>query len=231
MATTVWSVWARLVQSSSARSLGVRLRLGLGKLMAMNWRNGRIEAGKLRHRIDIVTVNPTQDSTGGIDLSEDLVYANVWASVEPLAGMESLSAQSQTSVSTYQVVIRYIGAAPSWQAEYAYRLGFIIQDNAGYLQQAQGAGTSNTVAPTWNETAGGFTNDGDPSIGPLVWKNLGPAPPSSGVNAAMQMWWQGRQFQITSVQNPDGRRKMLCFNATEINDSRQQHPTMPGGLN
>lgn len=199
--------------------------------MAMNWKNGRLEAGKLRHRIDLVTVNPQQDSTGGIDFSQDLVYANVWACVEPLSGSESLAAGSQMDVSTYQVVIRYIGAAPSWQPEYVYRVGQLVKDPNGYLQQAQGAGTSNSVAPTWNQTYGGFTNDGDPSVGPLVWKNLGVAPVQSGVTGAMQMWWQGRQFQLGSPSNPDGRTKMLAFTATEINDSVQQMPTMPGDLN
>lgn len=198
--------------------------------MAMNWKNGRLQAAKLRHRIDLVTVNPAQDSTGGFDLSQDLVYANVWASVEPLTGSETLSAGSQMSVSSFQVVIRYIGAAPSWLALYDYRAGQLVKDPLGYLQQAQAPGLSGTTTPTWNETAGGFTSDGDPSTG-VTWKNLGLAPPNSGVTSAMQMWWQGRQFQVTNVQNPDGRSKMLCLTVVEINDSTQQKPTMPGDLN
>jgi hypothetical protein len=197
--------------------------------MAYNWRSGRLQAGKLRHKIDIVVVNPAQDSTGGLDLSQDIVYANVWASVEPLSGSESLAAGSQMSVSTFQVVIRYIGAAPGWRDGNSYLTGTLVKDSTGYLQQAQANGLSGATAPVWAMTPGAMTNDGDPSTG-LVWKNLGVAPTASGVTGAMQMWWNGRQFQMSSPQNPDGRTKMLAFNAVEINDSRQQHPTMPGNL-
>ena len=84
--------------------------------MARNWRTGRLQAGKLRHRIDIVMPSPIQDSTGGFNLSADVVYANVWASIEALSGRETLVLESQTSMVSHQVIIRYIGAAPDWQA-------------------------------------------------------------------------------------------------------------------
>jgi hypothetical protein len=74
-----------------------------------------------------------------------------------------------------------------------------------------------------------YTEDGDPSTG-VTWLNLGPAPPYTGVTAAMQVWFQGRQFQITSVQNVDERNKMLFLQCVEINDSRQQITNQPGGL-
>lgn len=130
-----------------------------------NWQNGRLQSGKLRHRIDIVQVCPVQDSTGGINLSADIIYQNVWASVEALDGTETMVGQSQTSSVTHQVIIRYI--------------------------------------------------DDDPSTG------------APGVTAAYQVWWQGRQFQITSVLNPDGRNKMMCLMTVEINDSRQQLTNQP----
>ena|SRR6266567_9224716 len=45
-----------------------------------------------------------------------------------------------------------------------------------------------------------------------------------GVTSAMQVHWQGRQFQIESVANPDGRSKLLILLCVEINDSAQQSP-------
>lgn len=197
--------------------------------MAYNWRSGRLRAGKLRHRIDIVIPSPAQDSTGGFDLSVDIVYANVWASIEALSGRETLVLESQTSMVSHQVIIRYIGAAPSWQADTDYLAGALCMDPNGNLQQAQSAGLSGLTAPSWMTTKGAITEDGDPSTG-LSWKNLGAAPPYTGVTAAMQVWFQGRQFQITSVMNPDEKNKMLCLACTEINDSRQQITAQPPDL-
>src|SRR5271170_8461143 len=163
--------------------------------MAYNWRTGRLRAGKLRHRIDIVVVNPVQDSTGGFDLSSDIIYENVWASVEALSGRETLVLESQTSLVSHQIIIRYIGNAPDWQPHIEYAQGFLIEDANGNLQQSQAAGLSGDTDPVWSTLAGGFTDDGDPSTG-LVWKNLGAAPPYTGVTSAMQVLFQGRQFQI-----------------------------------
>jgi SPP1 family predicted phage head-tail adaptor len=114
-------------------------------------------AGKLRQRIDIVSVSPTQDSTGGFDLNSDVVFANVWASVEPMAGTDKDAAGSIVAVGTYQIVIRYI----------------------------------------------------------------------AGVTSKMQVWFGGRQFQITSVLNPVEFNKMLVLNCVEINDSLQQTAGTP----
>ena len=197
--------------------------------MAYNWRNGRLQAGKLRHRIDIVKVSSVQDSTGGTNWSADVVYANVWASVEALAGRETLVMESQASMVSHQVIIRYIGAAPDWQADTEYPAGFVCEDSNGNLQLAQSAGLSGSTAPTWSAASGTFTSDGDPSTG-LEWKNLGASPPYTGVTAALQVWFQGRQFQITSVLNPDERNKMLVLMCLEINDSRQQITAQPSDL-
>lgn len=186
-------------------------------------------AGKLRQRIDIVTVSSVQDSTGGFDLNADIVYANVWASVEPLGGTsgDKEGAGSIISSSTYQIVIRYIGAAPSWRPTYNYLGKTLVVDSNKNLQQAQSSGgLSGATAPVWNQTAGGFTTDGDPSTG-VTWKNLGPAPTRTGVQAKQQVWFGGRQFQITSVANPVEFNKMLVLICVEINDSVQQTASLP----
>lgn len=190
-------------------------------------RTATLFAGRLRHRISLVTTSPVQDSTGGTDLNETLLWATVWASVEALQGDETFVAQEQTSKVTHQIVIRYIGAAPSWQPAANYLSNATVVDSNGNLQIAIGGGTSGAVAPTWNTGLYGFTSDGDPSTG-VTWKNLGPAPARSGVNAAMQVVWQGRKFQITAVMNPDGRKKFLVLMVVEINDSNQQSPIVGG---
>jgi len=198
--------------------------------VAFNWKAGRLKSGKLRHRIDIVKVSSIQDSTGGWNASVDIIYANVWASVEALSGRETLVMESQVSMVSHQIIIRYIAAAPSWQPDNEYPATALIKDTNGYLQQAQTDGLSGSVAPVWNQVLGQFTADGDPSTG-IEWKNLGAAPPYTGVTAAMQVWFQSRQFQITSVQNPDERNKMLCLACVELNDSRQQITAQPKDLN
>jgi head-tail adaptor len=190
--------------------------------MAIPWQSGRLQAGKLRHRIDLVLVSPEQDSTGGVNLNVDIIYANVWASVEALAGTETLSAEAQTGVVTHQIIIRFIGAAPSWQAANTYVGGALVKDSNGYLQQASpGGGISGSTAPSWSQIVGNPTTDGN-----FTWKNVGMAALYTGVTSAMQVWFQGRQFQITAVLNPDERNKMLCLKCVEINDSRQQIPAL-----
>jgi head-tail adaptor len=186
-------------------------------------RTPTLQAGKLRHRISIVSTSPAQDTTGGFDLNTTTLYAAVSASVEALSGMEQFATESQVSKVTHQVVIRYIKAAPSWQAQTNYLTGALVNDGNGNLQVATYGGLSGANAPGWAGTLNAYTSDGNPSTG-IRWQNLGPCPVRSGVNAAMQIVWQGRKFQITAVLNPDGRSKMLVLLADEINDSNQQNP-------
>lgn len=186
-------------------------------------RSPTLNTGRLRNRISIVRVSPQQDSTGGTNLSVDILYASVWASIEAQSGNDSSNGQGGfVSKVSHQIVIRYIGAAPSWLAITNYLGGALVKDANGYLQQAQSSGgLSGAAAPVWNQTQGGFTQDGDTSTG-ITWKNVGVAPNRTGVKASMQVWFQGRQFQIESVQNPDERNKMLLLQCSEINDSEQQ---------
>lgn len=188
-------------------------------------RTPTLQAGKLRHRISIVANNPTQDSTGGFNLDTTTLYAERWATVEALTGLEQYATDSQVSKATYQIVIRYIKAAPGWQPNTNYLTGALVNDAAGNLQVAVYGGLSGATAPAWAAGLYAFTSDGDPSTG-LQWQNLGPCPVRSGVNAAMQIVWQGRKFQITAVLNPDGRSKVLVILADEINDSNQQSPVI-----
>jgi SPP1 family predicted phage head-tail adaptor len=84
----------------------------------------RLTAGKLRHRIQIVTLDPStgQDSTGGFDLSKYVTYATVWASVQAISGTEQLAAGAQTSQVNHQIVIRYLpGVTAAMQALFQTR--------------------------------------------------------------------------------------------------------------
>ncbi|HWZ82840.1 MAG TPA: phage head closure protein [Terriglobales bacterium] len=188
--------------------------------------SNRIEAGKLRNRIAIVLTDRTQDSTGGVDNTAVVLYAQRWASIDAVSGNEAISGQQTSSKVTHRVVIRYIGAAPSWQSLWIFLGGALVKDSNGNLQQAQsGGGTSGAVAPTWNATVGGFTSDGDPSTG-ITWKNLGAAPNRTGINSSMQVVFNGRLFQVEYVQNPDERTKKLILMCSETNDSLQYNPTV-----
>jgi head-tail adaptor len=186
-------------------------------------------AGRMRHRIDIVQVSAVQDTMGGSDTSLDVVWANIPASVEALSGMEKFAAHEFVSQVSHQIVIRYIGAAPSWQAGLTYPLGANVVDSNGNLQQAQGNGLSGATAPDWATSPGSYAPDGSGSLA-FQWYNLGPAPPNTGVTSGMQIWFQNRQFQIEAVLNPDERNKLLVLMCIEINDSQQQTPSYPGDL-
>ncbi len=192
-------------------------------------RSPTLNVGRLRNKISIVKVSSQQDSMGGENLSNNVLYANVWASVEALNGSDKFAAHEFVSEVSHQIVIRYIGAAPSWLADANYLGSAVVKDSNGNLQQAQSSGgLSGDSAPTWNATQGGTTLDGDPSTG-ITWLNLGAAPSNTGVVAGMQVWFKGRQLQIQAVQNPDDRNKMLLLQCVEINDSLQQSPTLSGG--
>jgi hypothetical protein len=106
----------------------------------------------------------------------------------------------------------------------------LVKDTNGNLQKALGmGGHSGAVAPVWAMSTGATTQDCDPSTG-VTWKNLGPAPLFTGVTGALQVWFQGRQFQIEAVLNTDERNKSLILLCVEINDSKQQITNQPGGL-
>jgi head-tail adaptor len=185
-------------------------------------RSPTLNTGRLRNKISLVKVSSQQDSMGGQNISINVLYANVWASVEALNGSDKFAAHEFVSEVSHQIVIRYIGAAPSWLADTNYLGNAVVKDSNGNLQEAQSSGgLSGDSAPTWNATQGDTTLDGDPSTG-ITWLNIGPAPNSTGVVAGMQVWFKGSQLQIQAVQNPDGRNNMLLLQCVEINDSLQQ---------
>jgi len=77
-----------------------------------------MQAGKLRHRVQLQYPSDTRDAHGGITRSWS-TSATVWASVEPLTGRELLDAQQVESQSDTRVRIRYYqGIAPKWRVQH-----------------------------------------------------------------------------------------------------------------
>jgi SPP1 family predicted phage head-tail adaptor len=68
----------------------------------------RLQAGKLRHRIDIVAPTNAQDSTGGISLADNIVYANVWAAIEAVTSKDNLAVGEFVTQTTHKVTVRYL---------------------------------------------------------------------------------------------------------------------------
>jgi SPP1 family predicted phage head-tail adaptor len=74
--------------------------------MALN--DTRLQAGKLRQRIEIVQPSTSRDSMGGTTPGGGSSLGVVWASVETLSGRDALAAQAFTAVVTHRVTIRYM---------------------------------------------------------------------------------------------------------------------------
>lgn len=66
-------------------------------------------------------------------------------------------------------------AALAWQAEHAYPNNALVLE-AGHIQQAQNAGTSDATEPVW-DNVGGTTTDND-----ITWQDTGLAPTVGGVH-------------------------------------------------
>jgi len=68
----------------------------------------RIEAGKLRHRVQLVQPTLVQDASGGIEEDQASIFATVWASIEALSGRELYAAQQKVSDVTHKITMRYM---------------------------------------------------------------------------------------------------------------------------
>ncbi len=73
-----------------------------------------MEAGKLRHRVTLQSLVPTQDPVTGIVANSWSEFASVWASVEPLSAREFLQASALSSQVVARIRMRYLaGVMPS----------------------------------------------------------------------------------------------------------------------
>ncbi len=96
----------------------------------------RIEAGKLRHLINIVKPAATQDSFGGvsIDQADETIFARVWAKIETLTQSRYLrevyAAQQKVAQISHLITIRWLpGVASNMNVVFRNRL-FQIQGAA-----------------------------------------------------------------------------------------------------
>ena len=93
--------------------------------------------GKLRHRIEIQTNTPTDD-TFGEPIASWATDATVWASIEPLAGRELLRAQEIASEVTTRIRVRYTtDATPAkrikWGTRY-YEIAAVIDPSERHAE-------------------------------------------------------------------------------------------------
>lgn len=80
----------------------------------------------------------------------------------------------------------------NWAASTATTLGWLTIDDAGYCQKVTTAGTTGTVAPTWNHTVTGTTTDGT-----TVWTNMGLIGPNN-LSQTYRFGW----IENASIKDP-----------------------------
>lgn len=66
-----------------------------------------LEAGKLRHRIQIVAPSGGQDSFGGTPSTGWNVVKTAWAAIEGVSAKDGLAAGQFISTSTHKITVRY----------------------------------------------------------------------------------------------------------------------------
>ncbi len=69
--------------------------------------SNRLQAGKLRHRIQIVRPDGVQDSMGSIPATEMSVVCTCWARIDTLTGRDMLVSDQFMSQVNLQVTIRW----------------------------------------------------------------------------------------------------------------------------
>lgn len=66
-----------------------------------------LDAGRLRHRIELQRQVETQDSSTGAVTVVWQTFASLWCAIEPISGREFISAQSNMSECTVRLIIRH----------------------------------------------------------------------------------------------------------------------------
>ena len=68
-----------------------------------------MKAGRLRHRVAVLSYTESQDAYGGLIRSESTT-ATIWAAVEPLRGQKVFEAQQISAKADTKIVCRYTDA-------------------------------------------------------------------------------------------------------------------------
>ena len=77
-----------------------------------------VDAGQLRHRVEIQSLTESRNAHGGVTRTAATV-AKRWARIEPLQGREFFDAQAVDATITHRVTLRYYsGLTPSHTIKY-----------------------------------------------------------------------------------------------------------------
>jgi len=91
-----------------------------------------MQAGKLRHQVDLQSRTLTADAYGGQIEHWSTFATDIWASIEPLTGSEQWRAQQAQSSTTHKVMIRYLaGVTTTMRVKFGMRylnIGSIINE-------------------------------------------------------------------------------------------------------
>jgi SPP1 family predicted phage head-tail adaptor len=86
-----------------------------------------MNAGDLRHRIDLEAISSVPDGMGGSTDSFVAQYTDVPAAIWPTSTREIVRAGAETMVGTHNVRIRYLpGVSAAWRVKFASRYFSIV---------------------------------------------------------------------------------------------------------
>jgi SPP1 family predicted phage head-tail adaptor len=71
------------------------------------YNDSRLDTGKMRHRIQVVSPGNQYDETGGISLACTSPLTVCWARIEAISGRDTLAAQQFSSVATHKITTRF----------------------------------------------------------------------------------------------------------------------------
>lgn len=78
-----------------------------------------MQAGELRHKLDIEMERNLQDSYGQTTQEWVVFYSGLWASIEPLSGKEYFSSQQVNAEISHRIKIRYrAGIKPNMRVKF-----------------------------------------------------------------------------------------------------------------
>lgn len=91
-----------------------------------------MQAGRLRHRVNIEQVTETRDADGGVVTSWATLHSKVPAEIVPLSGREFVAAQAAQAGITARLTIRYMaGITPKMRVVHGsdiYNIEAVLPD-------------------------------------------------------------------------------------------------------
>ena len=99
-----------------------------------------MNAGDLRHRVEIQSYTETQDTTTGAMTQTWGIFATLWAAIEPLSAKEFMAAQSEQSKISLRITVRYMdGIEPNMRVYHEakdkyYNIEGVLSDKKSGLE-------------------------------------------------------------------------------------------------